>query len=263
VKVIITGFAGTVGDAFTKHLLRDKHTVIGIDNNEWAVASYPDYKNLTKVLGDFSEYADECDLLIHCAAYKHVDLLESNPSAAHGNNVERTTILYGNIQGGQILFISTDKSVEPSSEYGESKKAGEALTKECGGVIARMGNILGSTGSVIPRWEACLEKGEPLPITDLRMRRWLIPANVAVGKIMAILPHAKPGDVIVPEMGSPVALSDMVADFLKKHGKPKNYPTREIGMRPGEKLEEKLFWDHERPAVVLPEGTIYRTKKDV
>lgn len=262
--VLITGFAGTLGTAFTDHFLFHGWKVTGIDSNEWAVASFPDHDNLTKVLGDFSDVTGKYDLTVHCAAYKHVDLLEQNPAACYENNVLNLEYLYHNVEG-PILFISTDKAVEPVSVYGRSKGYGEMATFKRGGVVARLGNIIGSNGSVIPKWEECLDHWQQLPITDPHMTRYLIEANKAVARIMALYVQANFGEVIIPEMGYPIALMDMVNRVVdrweEKH--PDEIRTRStlfktVGMRPGEKLHEKLKWDDEETILTNDDGIIVK-----
>jgi FlaA1/EpsC-like NDP-sugar epimerase len=261
-RTLITGFAGTIGGEFTRQLLAKGWQVTGVDSNEWAVAQFEDYPNLDKKLDDFKNVGGDYDLIIHCAAYKHVDLIESNQDSAYSNNVVKTANFYNNIQG-KVLFISTDKAVEPASFYGETKKIGEELTAERGGVIARLGNVMSSNGSVIPKWEKCIEEGKPLPITDPNMTRYMIPVEKAVASILELLSHAQPGQVIIPEMGEPVRLKDLVYKVLIKHDftQPHNYPTEIIGLRPGEKMHEKLKWDDEKVIYQNDLGMIVERKK--
>jgi len=258
-KVLVTGAFGSLGSAFTKFFLDRGDSVVGLDNNEWAVASYPEHPNLKKMLRDFSNVKGDYDLIVHCAAYKHVDLIESNREEARFNNVDKTRFLYAKVTG-QVLFVSTDKAVDPCSFYGLTKQEGEQLTLERGGVVLRLGNILSSRGSVIPKWEDALEKGEPLLVTDFRMKRWLISAEEAVAKAMYLLPRAKAGDTIIPSLGDPVSLREMLDRVLTAHGKPLDYPTKEIGLRPGERLEEKLLRDDEEIIYDGKNGIIARRR---
>lgn len=260
-KAMVTGFAGTVGSEFVRQLLADGWEVEGIDNSEWAVAAFPDMGGLEKRLGDFASVKGEFGLVIHCAAYKHVDLIESNLDQAYANNVAKTESLYQNVTG-PVLFISTDKAVEPASFYGSTKMEGEVITKARGGVTARMGNIISSSGSVIPKWEAAFEKGLPLPITDPAMTRYMITAGQAVSRILALYPKASPGDVIIPEMGSPRSLVGIAESVLEAKGltreQARAYPKETIGRRPGEKTHEKLKWDDEETVYQDLNGIIAR-----
>ena len=250
-----------MGSEFVRHFLSNEWQVIGLDNNEWATASFPTHPNLTKKLRGFESITGSYDLIVHCAAYKHIDLIESNKEAAGYNNVELTKVLYSNVTG-PVLFISTDKAVEPSSFYGQTKKEGEEITKVRGGVIARLGNIMGSSGSVIPKWEAAIAAGDPLPITDRRMTRYMTQGSEAVIKIMELYPLASPGDVIIPSLGEPISLLDLAEQTLQLHGLTlvgKNpYPIVDIGIRPAEKLHEKLSWDDEKVIISNLSGNIVR-----
>lgn len=260
-NILITGAAGSLGSEFTKQLLDRGDSVVAVDNSEWALVAMDDYANLTKKLGDFRRCTGEYDLIIHCAAYKHIDLIESNKLEASDNNVTATAELYQGVKG-KILFISTDKAVDPSSHYGHTKLWGEELTREKGGVIARLGNIMASSGSVLPKWEACISEGKPLPVTDMAMGRYMISATEAVTKVLALLPNAKKGDVLIPEMGAEISMSDLIERVLQAHSLTsvgeQAYPIETIGIRPGEKLHEALYWDDEETVYQDLNGLIKR-----
>jgi len=254
--ILITGFGGTIGGEFTRQLLAKGKEVVGVDNNEWAVAQFEDHPNLTKRLMNCKDITGNFDLVIHCAAYKHIDLIETNQDSGLENNVMVTRELLNNVKFNRFLFMSTDKTVEPSSFYGWTKHEGEQMVKDAGGIVARLGNILASTGSVIPRWEKCIDDGTPLPVTDPKMTRYMIPVDEAVSKMLKLLRNAKPGQVIIPEMGDPIKIEDLVHEVLLKHGKDDSYPCKIIGMRPGEKLDEKLKWDYEKTIFSNKHGEI-------
>jgi len=256
-KILITGAAGTLGTELCKQLLDRGDSVVAVDNCEWAVAQLFDHPNMTKVLGCFGDMTGKYDLIIAAAAYKHIDLIEKNQQAGFWNNVMLLEKLYNQVKG-QILFISTDKAVEPSSYYGKTKKIGEKLTFERNGIVARLGNIMASSGSVIPKWEKCIEEGKPLPITDPDMTRYMIPVEDAVKKILALLPKAKAGQVIIPEMGQPLKLEDIANKVLSEHDEDwTTYPKEIIGLRPGEKMHEKLHYDYEKSIYHDEYGDIY------
>jgi FlaA1/EpsC-like NDP-sugar epimerase len=259
-RVVITGAAGSLGKTFVKYFAKRGCEVTGIDNNEWAIAELEKEKpeGVKLLLSDCFD-SPKGDLLIHCAAYKHIDLVEKNPTSSHYNNVGRTWGLFNHNgkKWKEKIFISTDKSVYPNSEYGRQKQQCEKIVSRNGGVIVRFGNILASNGSVIPLWEKAIAEGRPLPITDWEMKRYFITAEDAVERIMALYPHAKAGQVIIPEMGEEVSLREIVNKVLEKHGKPLDYPVEIIGLRPGEKLSEKLHWDHEEVVFENENGRIY------
>ena len=242
-NILITGAFGTIGGEFTRRYLEMGHEVTGIDNNEWALVAYPEHERLNKVLGDFANVSGEFDLIIHCAAYKHIEVIENNKQSAFENNITKTDYLYKYVKG-PVLFISTDKAVEPSSYYGVTKQVGEELTRNYYGVVARLGNVMNSTGSVIPKWEEAIRKGEPIPITDFKMTRYMLPVDEVVDRVIRLYEKAKTKQTIIPEMGKPITLRSLFKKFLKTKGL-KDYPVKIIGFREAEKKHEQLKWDNE------------------
>lgn len=280
-QIIITGGAGSLGRAFVKYLLEQRvksdpyegidlhgtedeehlhaleevnrmYDVTVIDSNEWAIAEMRSlHPTATYWLGDFVDYplTGSEDVIIHAAAYKHVDLGESNVSSFITNNITKTAKFYEQTKHtlARVLYISTDKAVEPISAYGATKYLAEVLSRQSGGAVARLGNLLDSSGSVIPTWEHQIKEGLPITITDERMTRYMIDVDDAVNQIWSQFLEGR--KLIIPEMGEPVRLLDLMAEVLKRHGyeKASDYTpgVQVIGMRPGEKLHEKLIWDHE------------------
>lgn len=246
--VAITGAGGTLGREFVG-LLYEDYEIYAIDNSEWAIAELRhEYPDVTTVLDDFDHWDKKTDYLIHCAAYKHVDLIETDPGSAILNNIYHTQKLFERCQknGTEFMFISTDKAVEPISTYGMTKALGEKLAWHYGGVVSRSGNFLGSSGSAIPVWEKAISLGLPIPITDERMTRYVCYAKEAAKEMWeGLLAKEK---LTIPTQRL-VRIMDLVTEVLQKH----NYMTPDayeagvtiIGMRPGEKLAEKLRWDNE------------------
>lgn len=244
-KVFITGITGTLGVAFTDHLLACGHMVDGVDHNEERVAAFArSYPDIGVRLGDFGDEdfsVRRPDVVIHLAAFKHVDLCEATPSACISNNVIKTYDLFQNARrnGVDILFMSTDKAVEPCSVYGYSKAIMERVALELGGAIARSGNILLSNGSVLTIWEQAIRRGEPLVITHQDMRRYFITPEHLVERVWRSYQVGE--KIIIPEMDMDVMLMDLADQTLRKFGKNiDTYPVRFTGLRPGEKLVEKL-----------------------
>jgi len=258
-NIVITGGCGSVGKAFVDLLHRD-HSLVVIDNNEWAMAemksSYPQVKFL---LQDFSKYSFGSqkidgikfkeDLVIHLAAYKHVSLGETNVVSFIDNNIVKTDRIFkrASMAGARILFVSTDKSVESVSTYGATKFLGEKLAEAYGGVVARMGNIISSSGSVIPVWEKQIEQAEPITVTDLSMTRYMIEADDAAKQIWE--KYLSGEKLIIPDMGDPITLKELLVRVLARHGflGLDSYPEgiKIIGIQPGEKIREKLRWPEE------------------
>lgn len=251
-KFLVTGAAGTIGRAFVRHILAQKHEVVALDSNEWAVAEFAtEFPKAVIRLEDFGDYtfADAPDVLIHCAAYKHVHLGESNPDAFIENNITKTALLFKRAKemATKIVFISTDKAVEPISTYGATKYLGEKLAWFYGGKVARLGNVIASNGSVIPVWEQAIREGKPIKVTDERMTRYMIEVDDAIKQIW----EGMKGNamLIVPDMGEPIKITDLINQVLQKHdyGGLNEYGpgTEVIGIRPGEKLHEVLRWESE------------------
>lgn len=202
-------------------------------------------------LADFADYplTGMEDIVIHAAAYKHVEMAEAEPSTFVTNNLLKTAEMYRTLRQSltRVLYVSTDKAVEPVSVYGATKMIAEHMTWEIQGQVARLGNILLSSGSVIPLWEKAIAESRPIPITDPEMTRYLIDADRAVQEIWSGCMDGR--RLIVPDMGEPRRILDIMAETLKKHG----YASASeyvpgvvvIGTRSGEKRHEKLVWDYE------------------
>jgi FlaA1/EpsC-like NDP-sugar epimerase len=195
-------------------------------------------------------------VIFHAAAYKHVPMMEQHPSDAVQVNVGGTRVLLdAAVAAGveRFVFVSTDKAVRPSSAMGASKRIAEMLVAETAlatgkrYVSVRFGNVLGSTGSVVPIFQEQLESGRPLTITDPAMTRffmtipeaaWLILDAAALGR--------EGGDLFVLDMGRPVKVLDLARDLVRLAGRdPDTQPIEIVGLRPGEKLHEELFYDAE------------------
>jgi FlaA1/EpsC-like NDP-sugar epimerase len=195
-------------------------------------------------------------VIFHAAAYKHVPLMEQHPSDAVQVNIAGTRVLLdAAVAAGveRFVFVSTDKAVRPSSAMGASKRIAEMLVAETAlatgrrYVSVRFGNVLGSTGSVVPIFQDQLENGRPLTITDPAMTRffmtipeaaWLILDAAALGR--------EGGDLFVLDMGRPVRVLDLARDLVRLAGRdPDSQPIEIVGLRPGEKLHEELFYDAE------------------
>ncbi|MHB8482780.1 MAG: polysaccharide biosynthesis protein [Nitrospiria bacterium] len=246
--ILITGGAGSLGKEFVRLLHKDKRLTV-VDNSEWACAELrQEFPDVEIVLADFNgdDYNKAFNYVIHCAAYKHVDLAEDNVSAIIANNLTATAEFYRELLCNKVLYISTDKAVEPISVYGASKMIIERLTWSMGGSVARCGNFLGSSGSVIPVWEKAIREGKPIPVTDEKMVRFVSDPKKAVKEIWTDFLAGK--TLIIPSTRE-VRLMDLLTEVLRKHKfmNPGAYVpgVRVIGVRPGEKLVEKLRWDYE------------------
>jgi len=241
-NVIIFGGGGSLGQAFARRLYKE-HKVTLLDNNEWSLAKCT--LPVEKLLMDMEDWKFDqhpCDVVILCSAFKHVDLGESNVSSFVKNNIYKTEKVMKEAYkyNADILFISTDKAVEPISLYGFTKAIGEKLCQEYEGTVVRLGNILSSSGSVIPLWEKQIDEGLPVTITDERMVRYVIEDFEAVDQIWDMYKSGK--KLIIPQCRE-VRLLCLLTDVLRKKGLTiDDVSVHIIGLRPGEKLREKLEW---------------------
>ena len=195
--------------------------------------------------------AEKPEVVLHAAAYKHVPMVEINPREGLRNNTLATRRL-GEVARAagvdKFVMISTDKAVNPISVMGISKRLAEILLLDLngGGTVfsaVRFGNVLGSSGSVVPLWEEQIANGGPVTVTDRRMKRYFMTVSEAVGLVLssAVLPDAD-GCVYTLDMGKPVLMIDLAEEMIRQAG---YAPGRDIrieftGIRPGEKLFEEL-----------------------
>jgi FlaA1/EpsC-like NDP-sugar epimerase len=246
--VLITGGAGSLGKAFIRLLHKD-YKVIVIDNSEWAIAEIQkEFPDVETHLMDFADWKFDrvpTDFILHLAAYKHINLGEVNHESFMENNVYKTERLFNEAYkyNVNLMFMSTDKAVEPNSFYGYTKAMGEDLALDHDFAIARCGNILASSGSVIPVWEKCIEEGTPIPITDERMTRWFIEDYDAAAQIWDMFMSGE--QLIIPKCKE-IRILDLLKMVLERHGKTIDDVTVAVtGTRGAEKLSEKLKWDNE------------------
>jgi len=248
-RVVIFGGAGSLGGFFV-NLLKDSCDLTVWDNSEWATAEMDgEYPNVRFVLDDMTNWKytkDPADVVIILAAYKHIDLGERNVWSFIDNNLVRLKSVLDEAQFGNadVLYVSTDKAVQPISAYGATKMLAEKMvSNDYGGSFARLGNIVASSGSVIPLWEKAIADGEPIPVTDERMTRYFIEGADAANQIWWEFVRGE--KVIIPKCEKKRIL-DILAEVLKKHGYDNASDYKPgitvIGMRPGEKLEEVLEW---------------------
>jgi len=251
-KILITGACGTWGTEFVKQL-KDRHEIIGIDNTEKAVADFRrQFPKIKMHLMDFVDWdfeKDNVDVTVHLAAYKHIDLAEVNVDSCISNNITKTSKFFKNANdsGVKILFISTDKAVEPISVYGLSKTLGERLAWQYGGQVARSGNIIGANGSVIHIWRDCVKNELPICVTDMKMKRYFIEVEDAVR--ISWDGFLKGKKLTIVDVGGKRLLKDIINDVLAESGKTiETYKPgiQIIGKRPGERLEDKIRWDDEK-----------------
>jgi FlaA1/EpsC-like NDP-sugar epimerase len=191
-------------------------------------------------------------VLFHAAAYKHVPMMEDHPSDAVQVNVGGTMVVLDAAESvgvERFVFVSTDKAVHPTSAMGASKRIAEMLVADAARrtsrpyVSVRFGNVLNSTGSVVPIFQEQLENGEALTITHPEMTRFFMTIPEAAWLILDAAALGRTGDLFVLDMGEPVRIVDLARDLVRLAGRdPESQPIEIVGLRSGEKIHEELFY---------------------
>jgi FlaA1/EpsC-like NDP-sugar epimerase len=266
--VLITGAAGSIGSELARQVtVNGAARVIALDQAETnlfyldqELRRLNDAVAVIPIVGDVGDAAAmqllferfTPDRVYHAAAYKHVPLMERNAREAIRNNVIGTRVvaeLAGRFGAGKFVLVSTDKAVRPTNVMGATKRVAELLILELQteypatdfGAV-RFGNVLGSSGSVLPIFKRQLEMGEPLTVTDRATTRYFMTIPEAVQLILqaSLLPDLH-GAVAMLDMGEPVRIMDLATNLLRLSGAPADDGNIVFtGLRPGEKLHEEL-----------------------
>ena len=265
-RVLVTGAGGSIGSELCRQLTRLQPARLVLyerhENGLYEIfteLSDNGVGNLSPVLGDvtdqdrlnevFGEHRPE--ILFHAAAHKHVPLMEGNPCEAVKNNVTGTRLLAEMAHKHRVrrfILVSTDKAVNPTSVMGATKRVSElllqALALESGTSFytVRFGNVLGSSGSVVPRFLQQITAGGPLTITHPEMRRYFMLISEAVELVLHAAAQEDAEGIYVLQMGDQVRVQDLARNLIRLSGL---VPGRDIeivfsGIRSGEKLEEEL-----------------------
>jgi FlaA1/EpsC-like NDP-sugar epimerase len=213
-----------------------------------AVADIGDQARIVQLFGHHRPH-----VVFHCAAHKHVPMMESNPGEAIKNNVLGTRIVAdAAAQCGAAAFVmvSTDKAVNPTSVMGAAKRCAElyiqSLNQEQGQgtrfLAVRFGNVLGSSGSVVPIFRKQIEAGGPVTVTHPEMKRYFMTIAEASQLVMQAGAIGRGGEIFVLDMGEPMRILDLAIEMIRRCGlKPdKDIAIEFTGIRPGEKLYEEL-----------------------
>ncbi len=221
------------------------------NDNERQIFCVADFSNPERMRKIFLTYGVE--IVFHAAAYKHVPVMESNVEEAVGNNVFGLLALLNvaeNSQCSTFVMISSDKAVNPTNVMGCTKRIGELILAAWPGermrsVSVRFGNVLGSNGSVIPLFQEQIRQNQPITITHPEITRFFMTISEAVSLVLQAFAIGRNGDILVLDMGEPVRVAELAKTLARLSGKTRQ-EFKFIGLRPGEKLFEELFYSDER-----------------
>ncbi|MCG6898287.1 MAG: polysaccharide biosynthesis protein [Thiocapsa sp.] len=270
--VLVTGAGGSIGSELVRQIAgADPARLILVDNGEFNLyriemelrEHYPtlhfarhltDVTDAAAVDAVFAEERPE--ILFHAAAYKHVPMLEDQIRAAVRNNVTGTRIVAeaaSRWSCERFVLISTDKAVHPANVMGATKRVAEAICQvldrqaACRYITVRFGNVLGSAGSVVPLFGRQIEQGGPVTVTHPDIERFFMTIPEACQLIMEAAVIGEGGEIFVLDMGEPVKIRYLAEQMIRLSGREpgEDIAIQYVGLRPGEKLYEELFYDSE------------------
>lgn len=286
-KVMITGAGGSIGSELCRQIAQyNPSAILLFETNEFSLYkidqelknSYPTIR-IIPFAGDVRHEKDietavnlagGVDLLYHAAAYKHVPLMEENISQCIRNNIIGTYCLAKVAQQCAVkrfIMISTDKAVRPSSIMGASKRVAEqaicnSRSNKTIFVAVRFGNVLGSSGSVVPLFKEQIKNGGPVTVTSPNITRFFMTITEAVNLVLQAGAIGKRGEIMVLEMGKPVVIADMARKLIELSGLVPDHDIKieYTGLRPGEKEYEEVITEDEN-IVRTPYDKIWVMKK--
>lgn len=261
-SVLVTGAGGSIGSEICRQAVRfGARRVVMVDNSEFnlyqiseelqdadiaaRLVSVLEYDRLEKIFA-----TEKPDIVLHAAAYKHVPLVEENIDSAVENNIlgSRNIIdLSIRHSVGTFILVSTDKAVRPTNVMGATKRACELYAQSVPSpktkiAVVRFGNVLGSSGSVIPKFKEQIKAGGPITVTHPEISRYFMLISEACELVLQAATLATDKEVFVLDMGEPVKIRDLAQKMLLLAGR-EDIPIEYIGLREGEKLYEELLID--------------------
>ncbi|MFH1673216.1 MAG: nucleoside-diphosphate sugar epimerase/dehydratase [Pseudomonadota bacterium] len=265
--VLVTGAGGSIGSELCRRICKYGPSLVVLfdasESNLYSiqmelkhVVTYLKYRAVLGRVQDkrlvdkvFRKYKP--DVVFHAAAYKHVPLVERNPwEAIYSNIVGTNTLVKAAIdhEVGRFVLVSTDKAVRPTNIMGASKRVTEKIVQTHASgptkfMAVRFGNVIGSSGSVIPLFRHQIEKGGPVTVTHPEITRYFMTIEEAAQLILQAFTMGEGGEIFILEMGTPVKIADMASDLIRLSGKEPDtdIEIKFIGLRPGEKLYEELI----------------------
>ncbi|MBP9722251.1 MAG: polysaccharide biosynthesis protein [Gammaproteobacteria bacterium] len=270
-RILITGGGGSIGSELCRQVARlNPKQLLIIDNSEYNLykiqmelnnssnisiflACVTDHFIINKIMSE-----NKPDIVFHAAAYKHVPLLEEQSSRAVFNNILGTKIVadcsrINNVE--KFILISTDKAVNPTNVMGATKRIAEIYCQNLNNInnktkfiTVRFGNVLGSTGSVVPLFQEQLKQGGPLTVTHPDIERYFMTIPEASRLILQATSNGQGGEIFVLDMGEPIKIRYLAEQMIRLAGKRPyvDIQINYIGLRSGEKLYEELFYDLEK-----------------
>lgn len=270
--ILVTGAGGSIGSEISRQIMRfgpEKLLLLGHGENSIYSINMELQQNVapdTEIIPIIADVQDRSrifmivetykpDVVYHAAAHKHVPLMEENPMEAVKNNIYGTKNVADAAHISRVknfVMVSTDKAVNPPNVMGATKRFAEMLVQnlakrsETKFAAVRFGNVLGSSGSVIPLFKKQIEAGGPITITDPRMERYFMTIPEASRLVIQAGTLAEGGEVFVLDMGEPVKIVDLARNLIRLSGYTElDIPIQEVGIRPGEKLYEELLNEDE------------------
>jgi UDP-N-acetyl-D-glucosamine 4,6-dehydratase len=260
-RVLITGAGGSIGSEIAKQCAHyGADSLVLVDHSEFnlyqigEVLPHADQRLMSVTdRQTFSQLLDEVspDIVIHAAAYKHVPICEHNPHVAVWNNIAGTKCVIDESIAHRVqklVIISTDKAVRPTNIMGATKRVTELYaqnvdSKETEIVAVRFGNVLGSSGSVIPKFKRQIEQGGPVTVTHPEITRYFMLVSEACQLVLQAAAMARGGELFILDMGEPVKIVDLAKQMIHLYAKEDEIEIVFTGLRPGEKLYEELLLD--------------------
>ena len=266
----VTGGAGSIGSELVRQILRfspKKVHVFDLDENglyhlDQEFKSHSLYARLEMHVSDVTNRKDLIryfnkevpTLIYHAAAHKHVPLMEDHPIEALRNNIfsiYHLSSLAIEYQVKKLIYISSDKAVNPTNIMGATKRYGEKVIqyfnqrKKTEFVAVRFGNVLGSNGSVLPLFKKQIESGGPITLTHKDITRYFMTIPEASRLVLQAASFAKGGEIFILDMGQPIRIYDLARNMIHLSGR-SDVSIEIVGLRKGEKLYEELNYQHER-----------------
>ena len=266
-RILITG-VGSIGSEIARQLApKNKLFLLDISENayglsqelsqkgHWVKPRIGDIRNQETVQDLFADFKPQ--IVIHAAALKEVGAMQLYPNEAIQTNIVglqnvlHEAYRYECLE--KFLFISSDKATNLDSIMGASKRFGEVLVKNAGGIIVRFGNVLGSRGSLTQIWQRQYEADQPISVTDVQMTRYMMTIEEACKLVITALEQGKEKETWIMKMGEKFNILELAKEITKKTGQ----DIKIIGMRDGETLTENLMFEEEKNRVSIDTPNFY------